>query len=104
MNCDALFAGEMIWFARLLTVTATVVLMTTAAFVIASAVAHMRRGRWLTRAGTFGISEHELHAGTTDRACSGDTRKDGYDDLAEMRVRLAVTSELVEKFMHERER
>lgn len=104
MNCDTLFAGEMIWIARLLTTTAAIVLMTTAAFVIASTIAHMRGGRWLMRAGTFEISEHTLRDETAHRAGSGDTRKDGYDDLAEMRVRLAITSELVEKFMHERER
>jgi hypothetical protein len=101
MNCDALFAGEMIWIARLLTTTATVVLMTTAAFVVASTIAHMRSGRWLTRAGTFEVPEQRLRDQVGNRARAGDASQDGHGELEELRVRLAISSELIEKFMYE---
>lgn len=103
MNCDTLFAGEMIWIGRLLAVTAAVVLMTTATFVVGSTVAHMRRGRWLTRAGTFEVSERRLCDRADDRAGSGDAGHDTYGELQEMRMRLAISSELIEKFMRERD-
>lgn len=105
MNCDyldAVFAsGEMIWIARVLFVTAAIVLMATAAFVVASALVHMRRGRWLMRAGTFEVSEDELRDGTDDRAGSDHASKDVYDELTELRVRLAISSELLEKIQRD---
>ena len=51
-----------IWAARLLLVSAAVVLAVGGAFVVASTVVRMRNGDWLRRAGPFEVSEARVAA------------------------------------------
>jgi hypothetical protein len=93
-----------VWIARLLLASAATVLVIAGAFIVASTVVHMRSGHWLARAGPFEISEHTRRRAASRDGESDDSADDRDDELTDLRVRLAISSELLEKFIHERGR
>jgi hypothetical protein len=99
---DNLFdSREVVWIGRLLLAFGTVVLVIAGAFVAASTVVRMRRGDWLKRAGPFEVSEQM--GGQTERGEDGaeGASHDADDEVTDLRVRLAITSELMEKIQHD---
>jgi hypothetical protein len=102
---DNIFASrEIVWIVRLLLASAAGVLVIAGTFVVASTVVHMRRGNWLRRAGSFEIAESARRRTASSDGESDGSTDDGDDELTDLRVRLAISSELLEKFIQERGR
>ncbi|HMJ04278.1 MAG TPA: hypothetical protein VK506_15160 [Conexibacter sp.] len=102
---DNIFASrEIVWIARLWLASAALVLVVAGVFVVTSTVVRMRNGHWLKRAGPFEVSERTLGRTAWREDYSDDSAHEGYDEAADLRVQLAITSELIEKIQHKRAR
>ena len=104
-HLDALLAEPaMTWLARVLLVCLSVALLVAVAYVVASFVARMLDGHWLRRVGPLEISDPAAGRLSHESGASMGSTHHSDDEVTELRVRLAITSELLEKIQHERTR
>jgi hypothetical protein len=95
---DAIFNNKaVIWAARILLVSAAVVLAVGGVFIIASTVVRMRKGDWLKRAGPFEVSEMALSEIEDQIEFWRNTALTGQDEIAELRERLEASDDLIEQ-------
>jgi hypothetical protein len=95
---DAIFNNKaVIWAARILLVSAAVVLAVGGIFIVASTVVRMRKGDWLKRAGPFEVSETALSEIEDQIEFWRNTALTGQDEIAELRERLEASDNLIEQ-------
>ncbi len=95
---DAIFNNKaVIWAARILLVSAAVVLAVGGVFIIASTVVRMRKGDWLKRAGPFEVSETAVAEIEDQIEFWRNTALTGQDEIDELRERLEASDELIEQ-------
>jgi hypothetical protein len=95
---DAIFNNKaVIWAARILLVSAAVVLAVGGVFIIASTVVRMKKGDWLKRAGPFEVSEMAVAELEDQIEFWRSTALDGQDEVTELRERLEASDELIEQ-------
>lgn len=95
---DAIFNNKaVIWAARILLVSAAVVLAVGGVFIIASTVVRMQKGDWLKRAGPFEVSEMAVTELEDQIEFWRSTALDGQDEIAELRERLGASDDLIEQ-------
>lgn len=95
---DAIFNNKaVIWAARILLVSAAVVLAVGGVFIIASTVVRMKKGDWLKRAGPFEVSEMAVAELEDQIEFWRSTALDGQDEVAELRERLESSDDLIEQ-------
>lgn len=95
---DAIFSNKaVIWAARILLVSAAVVLAVGGVFIIASTVVRMKKGDWLKRAGPFEVSEMAVAELEDQIEFWRSAALDGQDEVGELRDRLEASDELIEQ-------
>lgn len=95
---DNIFDNRVIvWIARLTLVLTALVLAVAGAFAVASAVVRMRHGHWLRRVGPFEISERAVARAARPDGDAAGLHQDIYEELTDLRVQLALSSEALER-------
>jgi len=95
---DGIFNNKgVVWAARILLVSAAVVLAVGGIFIVASTVVRMRTGDWLKRAGPFEVSETAVAELEDQITFWRSAALDGQDEVAILRERLEASDDLVEQ-------
>jgi hypothetical protein len=95
---DAIFNNKaVIWAARILLVSAAVVLAVGGVFIVASTVVRMRKGDWLRRAGPFEVSETAVKELEDQIEFWRTAALDGQEEIAELRELLESSDQLIEQ-------
>lgn len=96
---DTIFNNRgVVWAARLLLVSAAVVLAIGGVFIVGSIIIRMKNGDWLKRAGPFEVSEIAMADLEAQVSLWRSVALDGQDELAELRELLQKSDELAEEF------
>jgi hypothetical protein len=95
---DTIFNNKgVIWAARLLLVSAGVVLAVGGVFIISSTVIRMKNGDWLKRAGPFEVSENALVELENQIEFWRTAALEGQEEISELRELLEESDELIEQ-------
>ena len=95
---DAIFSNKaVVWAARILLVSASVVLAVGGVFIVVSTVVRMRKGDWLKRAGPFEVSETAVLELEDQIEFWRNAALDGREEVAELRELLESSNELIEQ-------
>jgi hypothetical protein len=95
---DTIFDNRaVIWAARLLLVSAAVVLAIGGLFIVVSTIIRMKNRDWLKRAGPFEVSENAVTDLETQIEYWRNAALLGQDEIAELRERLEESAELIEQ-------
>lgn len=86
-----------IWAARLLLVSAAVVLALGGVYIIVSTIIRMRNGEWLKRAGPFEVSEAAVTEIEDQFEFWRNAALNGQQELAQLRKRLRKSDELIDR-------